>query len=114
MIVANQLTQDWLYEEGDDTTKSVYVAKLDEIRFVAGPIIQRHREKLDAEREAIQKAQEEEAAKKRAEVEAKRKAEEEAKAAEEAKKAEENPDAEMKDAPAEGEAAPENAEADKQ
>lgn len=106
--------EDWLYEEGDDTTKSVYVAKLDEIRFVAGPIIQRHREKLDAEREAIQKAQEEEAAKKRAEIEAKRKAEEEAKAAEEAKKAEENPDAEMKDAPAEGEAAPENAEADKQ
>ncbi|OJJ63675.1 hypothetical protein ASPSYDRAFT_25728 [Aspergillus sydowii CBS 593.65] len=106
--------EDWLYEEGDDTTKSVYVAKLDEIRFVAGPIIQRHREKLDAEREAIQKAQEEEAVKKRAEIEAKRKAEEEAKAAEEAKKAEENPDAEMKDAPAEGEAAPENAEADKQ
>ncbi|BCS26026.1 Hsp70 chaperone Hsp88 [Aspergillus puulaauensis] len=105
--------EDWLYEEGDDTTKSVYVAKLDEIRFVAGPIIQRHREKQDAEREAILKAQEEEAAKKRAEVEAKRKAEEEAKAAEEAKKAAENPDAEMKDAPAEGEGA-ENADADKQ
>lgn len=105
--------EDWLYEEGDDTTKSVYVAKLDEIRFVAGPIVQRHREKQDAEREAILKAQEEEAAKKRAEVEAKRKAEEEAKAAEEAKKAAENPDAEMKDAPAEGEGA-ENADADKQ
>ncbi|KAL4915110.1 heat shock protein 70 family [Aspergillus aurantiobrunneus] len=106
--------EDWLYEEGEDTTKSVYVSKLDEIRFVAGPIIQRHREKLDAEREAIQKAQEEEVAKKRAEAEAKRKAEEEAKAAEDAKKAEEKPDAEMKDAPAEGEAAPENAEAEKQ
>ncbi|KAL4790047.1 heat shock protein Hsp88 [Aspergillus venezuelensis] len=95
--------EDWLYEEGEDTTKSVYVSKLDEIRFVAGPIIQRHREKLDAEREAIQKAQEEEAAKKRAEIEAKRKAEEEAKKASEDAKAEEKPDAEMKDAPAEAE-----------
>ncbi|KAL4936688.1 hypothetical protein BDV06DRAFT_88933 [Aspergillus oleicola] len=102
--------EDWLYEEGEDTTKSVYVAKLDEIRFVAGPIIQRHREKLDAEREAIQKAQEEEAAKKRAEIEAKRKAEEEAKKASEDAKAEEKPDAEMKDAPAEAE----NPEAEKQ
>ncbi|KAL6234438.1 hypothetical protein BDW75DRAFT_212197 [Aspergillus navahoensis] len=106
--------EDWLYEDGEDATKSVYVAKLDEIRFVAGPIVQRHREKLEAERQAIQKAQEEEAAKKRAEEEAKRKAEEEAKkAAEDAKKAE-NPDTEMKDAPTEGEAATENAEADKQ
>ncbi|PYH63596.1 Hsp70 chaperone Hsp88 [Aspergillus vadensis CBS 113365] len=93
-------TEDWLYEEGEDTTKSVYVAKMDEIRFVAGPIIQRYREKQEAERQA----QEEAAAKKRAEEEAKRKAEEEAKKAEEeAKKAEEKPDAEMKDAPAEGE-----------
>ncbi|KAL4964491.1 Hsp70 chaperone Hsp88 [Aspergillus stella-maris] len=102
--------EDWLYEEGEDTTKSVYVSKLEEIRFVAGPIIQRHREKLDAEREAIQKAQEEEAAKKRAEIEAKRKAEEEAKKASEDAKAEEKPDAEMKDAPVEAE----NPEAEKQ
>jgi heat shock protein 4 len=86
---------------------------LDEIRFVAGPIIQRYREKQDAERQAILKAQEEEAAKKRAEQEAKRKAEEEAKKAEEPKQ-EETPDAEMKDAPAEGEAASENAEGEKQ
>ncbi|EAL90593.1 Heat shock protein hsp88 [Aspergillus fumigatus] len=93
--------EDWLYEEGEDTTKSVYVAKLDEIRFIAGPIVQRYKEKIEAERQAILKAQEEEAAKKRAEEEAKRKAEEEAKKAEETK-----PDEEMKDAPAEGEAAP--------
>jgi heat shock protein 4 len=105
--------EDWLYEDGYDATKSVYVAKLDEIRFVAGPIIQRYREKQDAERQAILKAQEEEAAKKRAEQEAKRKAEEEAKKAEEPKQ-EETPDAEMKDAPAEGEAASENAEGEKQ
>ncbi|KAL2830929.1 heat shock protein 70 family [Aspergillus pseudoustus] len=105
--------EDWLYDDGYDATKSVYVAKLDEIRFVAGPIIQRYREKQEAERQAVQKAQEEEVAKKRAEQEAKRKAEEETKKAEEPKQ-EEKPDAEMKDAPAEGEATPENAEAEKQ
>ncbi|KAA8651851.1 hypothetical protein EYZ11_006212 [Aspergillus tanneri] len=93
--------EDWLYEEGEDTTKSVYVSKLDEIRFIAGPIIQRHREKLDAEREAALKAQEEAAAKKRAEQEAQRKAEEEAKKAEEAakKSEDEKADTDMKDAP---------------
>ncbi|KAJ0425921.1 heat shock protein 70 family [Aspergillus carlsbadensis] len=105
--------EDWLYDDGYDTTKSVYVAKLDEIRFVAGPIIQRYRDKQDDERQAILNAQQEEAAKKRAEQEAKRKAEEEAKKAEEPKQ-EEKPDAEMKDAPTEGQAAPENAEAEKQ
>ncbi|RAH78262.1 Hsp70 chaperone Hsp88 [Aspergillus japonicus CBS 114.51] len=92
-------TEDWLYDEGEDTTKSVYVAKMDEIRFIAGPIIQRHREKAEAERQAVLQAQEEAAAKKRAEAEAQRKAEEEAKKAQE--KAD---DTEMKDAPAEGEA----------
>ncbi|KAL4873729.1 hypothetical protein BDV12DRAFT_159496 [Aspergillus spectabilis] len=97
--------EDWLYEDGEDATKSVYVAKLDEIRFVAGPIIQRHREKQESERQAI----EEEAAKKRAEEEAKRKAEEEAKKPAEDKK-DDKPDAEMTDAPTEGEAAPETAE----
>ncbi|KAI9045027.1 Hsp70 chaperone Hsp88 [Aspergillus affinis] len=96
--------EDWLYEEGEDTTKSVYVAKLDEIRFIAGPIIQRYREKADAERQAVLKAQEEAAAKKRAEQEAQRKAEEEAKKAEEASKPE--GDADMKDAPASGDATP--------
>ncbi|KAJ5806444.1 Heat shock protein hsp88 [Penicillium pulvis] len=94
-------TEDWLYEEGDDTTKSVYVAKMDDIRFIAGPIIQRYKEKVDSERQAVLKAEEEAAAKRRAELEAK-KAEEDAKKAEEEKKAE--GDAEMKDAPAEGEA----------
>jgi heat shock protein 4 len=93
----NALLQDWLYEEGEDTIKSVYVAKMDDIRFIAGPIIQRYKEKVEAERDAVRKAEEEAAAKRRAELEAK-KAEEEA-----AKKSTEG-DAEMKDAPAEGEA----------
>lgn len=92
--------QDWLYEEGEDTTKSVYVAKMDDIRFIVGPIVQRYREKAEAEQAAIQKAKDEEAAKKRAEEEAKRKAEEEAKkAAEAAAKPEDKSDSEMKDAP---------------
>lgn len=96
--------QDWLYEDGEDTTKSVYVAKMDEIRFIAGPIIQRYKEKVEAERDAVRKAEEEAAAKKRAELEAKKKAEDEAKKAEEDAKKGAEGDAEMKDAPAEGEA----------
>ena len=88
-------SQDWLYDEGEDTTKAAYVAKMDEIRFVAGPIIQRYNDKLEEERQAILKAQEEAAAKKRAEAEAKKKAEEEAKRAAEPKNSE---DTEMKDA----------------
>jgi heat shock protein 4 len=86
--------QDWLYGEGEDTTKAAYVAKMDEIRFVAGPIIQRYQDKLEEERQAILKVQEEAAAKKRAEADAKKKAEEEAKKAAEPKKKE---DTEMTD-----------------
>ena len=54
---------------------------MDEIRFVAGPIIQRYQDKLEEERQARQKVEEEAAAKKRAEAEAKKKAEEDAKKA---------------------------------
>jgi heat shock protein 4 len=86
--------QDWLYDEGEDTTKAAYVAKMDEIRFVAGPIIQRYNDKLEEERQAILKAQEEAAAKKRAEADAKKKAEEEAKKSAEPK----TEDTEMTDA----------------
>lgn len=75
------ILQDWLYDEGDDATRSVYVAKMDEIRFVAGPIVGRYLEKIEEERQAAQKIEEEKIAKKRAELEAKKKAEEEKKAA---------------------------------
>ncbi|KAJ5852352.1 Heat shock protein Hsp88 [Penicillium soppii] len=93
-------TEDWLYEDGEDTTKSVYVAKMDDIRFIAGPIIQRYKEKAEAEREAVRKADEEAAAKKRAELDAKKQAEDAAKKAEEDAKKSEG-DAEMTDAPVE-------------
>lgn len=79
-----------MYEEGDDTTKGVYVAKIDEIRAMAGPIVQRHFEKVEAERQAaLEKAEAERAAKK---------AEDDARKAAEAEKA--TPDQEMKDADA--------------
>lgn len=85
-----EATEDWLYEEGEDTTKGVYVAKIDEIRAMAGPIVQRHFEKVESERQAaLEKAEAERAAKK---------AEEDARKAAEAEKA--NPDQEMKDADA--------------
>ncbi|KAF9347249.1 adenyl-nucleotide exchange factor sse1 [Mortierella sp. AD094] len=36
--------ENWLYEEGDEATKSVYSAKLAELQVVGGPVIQRYRE----------------------------------------------------------------------
>lgn len=75
---------------------------MDEIRFVAGPIIGRYQDKVEEERQAVLKIEEEKAAKKRAEIEARKKAEEEAKKAKEPKKE----DAEMKDADPPADAAP--------
>lgn len=39
-----QKTEDWLYEEGDDESKGVYVAKLDELKKIGDPIEQRYKE----------------------------------------------------------------------
>jgi len=39
-----QQTEDWLYEEGDDESKGVYVAKLDELKRIGDPIEQRYKE----------------------------------------------------------------------
>ncbi|KAF9139067.1 adenyl-nucleotide exchange factor sse1, partial [Linnemannia schmuckeri] len=36
--------ENWLYDEGDEATKSVYSAKLAELQVVGGPVIQRYRE----------------------------------------------------------------------
>lgn len=82
-----------MYEDGEDASKAQYIAKQDEIKFVAGPVIQRYNDKIEEERQARMKIEEEAAAKKRAELEARKKAEEEKKAAEAPKE-----DAEMKDA----------------
>ncbi|KAG6020298.1 Heat shock protein hsp88 [Claviceps sp. Clav32 group G5] len=65
-----EAAENWLYDEGDDASKGVYVAKLDELRALAGPIVQRHFEKVEAERIAVQeRAAAEQAAKKAPEVE---------------------------------------------
>lgn len=99
--------EDWLYDEGEDATKGQYIAKMDELRASAGPIIQRFNDKRQEEDETRRKAAEEAAAAKRAAEEAAKKAEEERKKAEEAaKKAaepEQKPDEEMKDASADAE-----------
>ncbi|KAF4836862.1 Heat shock protein hsp88 [Colletotrichum siamense] len=87
-----EASEDWLYDEGEDTTKAVYVAKLDEIRAMAGPIVQRHFEKVEEERRIVQERVE-------AEKAAKRAAEEEARKAAEAEKSADAPkDEEMTDA----------------
>ena len=89
-------SEDWLYDEGEDATRGVYVAKMDEIRFVAGPIVARYQDKIEEERQAILKIEEEKAAKKRAELEARRKQEQAQQKKDEPKK--EDKDETMKDA----------------
>ena len=37
-----QKTEDWLYEEGYDEKRQVYLEKLDELKAVTSPIIKRH------------------------------------------------------------------------
>lgn len=59
-----------MYDEGEDTTKAVYIAKIDEIRAVAGPIVQRYFDKVEEERAAAQAIADAEAAKKREMAEA--------------------------------------------
>ncbi|KAK7616736.1 putative heat shock protein Hsp88 [Phyllosticta citricarpa] len=94
-----EASEDWLYEEGEDTTKAVYVAKIEEIRSIAGPVIQRYKDKLQEELNAKIAAEEAAAAAKKAEFDAKRKAEEEARQAKEAAEKKAN-DQEMSDADA--------------
>ncbi|CAN8103127.1 unnamed protein product [Discula destructiva] len=90
-----EATEDWLYEDGEDTTKAVYIAKMDEIRAMAGPVFQKHFEKVESERQAAQaRADAAKAAKQAAEDEARKQAEAQKAAQEPAVK-----DAEMTDAP---------------
>ncbi|KAK3390468.1 heat shock protein 70 family [Podospora didyma] len=63
-------TEEWLYDEGDDATKAVYIAKMDEIKALAGPVVQRWFEKVEAERQALQAKLEAERAQKKAAEEA--------------------------------------------
>lgn len=90
-------TEDWLYEDGEDASKAQYISKMDDIRFSAGPVIQRYNDKIEAERQAVLQAQQEEVAKKRALADSKKKVEEETKKA----SAPQPVDTEMKDADSE-------------
>ena len=72
--------QDWLYEDGEDASKAQYIAKMDEIRAMAGPIVQRHFDKVEADRQALQAKLDAEAAAKKAAAEEERKAKEDAEA----------------------------------
>lgn len=80
-----------MYEEGEDTTKAVYIAKIDEIRAMAGPISQRYFDKVEADRQALQSRLDAEAAAKKA-------TEAEARKAAEPDKGDSNKDEEMTDA----------------
>ncbi|KAH9870948.1 Heat shock protein hsp88 [Plenodomus biglobosus] len=82
--------EEWLYDDGDDASKAQYVAKKEDIRSIAGPIIQRYNDKIEAERQAVMEKHQKEHAAKQAEIErAKREAE--------AKKADQAPPADEKD-----------------
>lgn len=65
-------TKNWLDDDGFDAPKAKYIAKFDEIRSIAGPIIQRYNEKAEAERMAKFEAAEKRAAAQRAEEDSKK------------------------------------------
>ncbi|KAL9274251.1 Heat shock 70 kDa protein 14-like protein [Drosera capensis] len=47
LIAKLQDVEDWLYEDGEDETKGVYVAKLEELKKEGDPIEQRHKEFIE-------------------------------------------------------------------
>jgi heat shock protein 4 len=90
------IDQDWLYDEGEDASKAKYISKRDDIRAIAGPIIQRYNDKIEAERQAVNEKHQKEHAQKQAEIERKKR-EAESKAQANAPQTEEK-DTEMTDA----------------
>ncbi|CAA0833275.1 Heat shock 70 kDa protein 15 [Striga hermonthica] len=44
VIARLQEVEDWLYEDGEDETKGVYIAKLDELKKLGDPIEERYKE----------------------------------------------------------------------
>lgn len=92
-------SQEWLYDDGDDASKAQYVSKKEDIRSIAGPIIQRYNDKIEGERQAYMEKHQKEHAAKQAELErAKREAE--ARKQENAPPAADEKDTEMQDAEA--------------
>lgn len=93
MSVKLTCLQEWLYDEGEDATKAQYIAKSEDIRSIAGPIIQRYNDKIQEEQAAVRKKQEEAHAARQADIERKKREEEAKKQAD----APEQKDAEMTD-----------------
>ena len=89
--------QEWLYDDGEDATKNQYVSKKEDIRSIAGPIIQRYNDKVEGERQAKMEKYQQEMAAKQAELE-RSKREAESKAQANAPPAAEEKDTEMTDA----------------
>ncbi|KAF2122269.1 heat shock protein Hsp88 [Lophiotrema nucula] len=92
-----ETVEDWLYDDGDDASKAQYVSKMEEVRSVAGPIIQRYNDKIEEERQRVLKKQQEAHAAKQAEIERKKREEE---AKKQAEAPPETKDTEMSDADA--------------
>ncbi|XP_074312551.1 heat shock 70 kDa protein 15-like [Silene latifolia] len=46
-IATLQEVEDWLYEDGEDETKSVYIAKLDDLKKKGDPIEERYKEHME-------------------------------------------------------------------
>ncbi|KAI4329269.1 hypothetical protein L6164_021553 [Bauhinia variegata] len=46
-IAKLQVVEDWLYEDGEDETKGVYIAKLEELKKVGDPIEERYKEYME-------------------------------------------------------------------
>ncbi|PUU80261.1 heat shock protein 70 family [Tuber borchii] len=65
--------ENWLYEEGEDTSKAIYISKIEELRSHAGPIAQRYFDEEEDKRQAeLAKQQEDYAMRKAQEDMAKR------------------------------------------
>jgi heat shock protein 4 len=98
-LYSANIRQEWLYDDGDDASKAQYVSKKEDIRSIAGPIIQRYNDKIQGEQQAAMEKHQKEHASKQAELErAKREAESKKQA--EAPPTEDAKDTEMTDAEA--------------
>lgn len=54
LLAALAVAEKWLYDEGDDTTKSAYVERLDALKVIGDPITFRYRESEDRPRAVSQ------------------------------------------------------------
>jgi heat shock protein 4 len=80
-------SEEWLYDEGEDTTKAVYIARMEELRAVVAPIAQRYFDKEEEKRQSYLAAKNEAETMRRAQEDLAKKQSEQGKG-----------DAEMKDA----------------